>query len=365
MAPQPHEAEPASEPGVSQGAEPPARSVPADTTELNTDTAASPRQSLTRRTDFPYLMTLLFALLSWAVAHAADRVVELPLIKVTQETDAQAEVQGVHEVKLHLKNITSRVRFENLALRVLPPTDGARFLSQPITYPKGGLWGQSATLLLAEDGIIIRLPEFHPSAELTMMTRTNVKGDLEMRIEESNVPAMLRSPGLTTWLVERELAIIASILAVALIVLVAWTRNVARAEGRGRPARLHWLFLAFLLPFWSPGSSVAQTSLDQTDVEEIRVVDEDSGQGIPSYLVVRHTHDSEQSLGLTGADGRKELDTPLKCEAGMMIIVIPCAGRYYADERRLECMRVFTVRLTKDQGGTFVRRWDPDKVCRR
>ena len=83
MVAEPHEPEPASELGVSQGAEAPVHPVPADRTELETDTAVSPRQSPTTRTDCPYFITLLFALLSWAVAHAADRLVELPGIKFT------------------------------------------------------------------------------------------------------------------------------------------------------------------------------------------------------------------------------------------------------------------------------------------
>lgn len=186
------------------------------------DKDANPsRKSLMQRADFPYVVTLLVAFLSWGITHAVDRLTELPLVKVTQTVDEQADVG---HVTLEFENITSNVNFRDLTIRILGETQQHRF-SPPKTTIIGGGWDGNADLFKEQDGIQLEFPDFHPRWRLKLTTDIKPVGMPRVQMESAGVPTILEPVGLRTWLVEWELCIIGSFAVFALISIIVWARG--------------------------------------------------------------------------------------------------------------------------------------------
>lgn len=173
------------------------------------------------RTDFPYVVTLLLALLSWAVAHAVDRLAELPLVKITQTVERQ--ING-SRVTIEFENITSSVNFEHLTVRILGETPENQFTA-PRTKVIGGGWDGSASLFSERDGVLLKMPNFHPEWKLELTTDMTGEGAPRIQLESADTPTILEPAGLRTMLVEWELHIIAAFAGVALVFITVWARK--------------------------------------------------------------------------------------------------------------------------------------------
>ena len=119
-----------------------------------------------KRTDFPYIVTLLFAFFSWTVAHAIDRLIALPLVKLTQTVVERADH---NHLTIEFENITSSVNFENLTIRILGKTSEDQF-SPPTTTVIGRGWDGKASLFTKGDGIRLEIRNFHPGWRLRLTT---------------------------------------------------------------------------------------------------------------------------------------------------------------------------------------------------
>ena len=212
-----------SEPAVSPAQEQQAKRPTAEEVRPETPAygARSVRQPLMNRTDFPYVVTLLLAFFAWALTHAVDRLTAMPLVKLTQTIEEQVDR---HELTFEFKNITSRVNFEDLTIRILGETDKQRF-TEPTTTVIGGGWDGDAHLFEAEDGIRLTFPDFHPGWELAVTTVMTGGGMPRVQLESAGVPAILEPVGLRTRLVEWELYIIASFAGLALAIIITWVRK--------------------------------------------------------------------------------------------------------------------------------------------
>ena len=174
-----------------------------------------------QRTDFPYAVTILFAMLSWGITHAVDRLTELPLVKVTQAVNEQANAS---HVTLQFKNITSNVNFRRLTIRILGETEQHTF-SKPKTTVIGGGWDGDTHLFKKKDGIELKIPEFHPRSRLELTTVTTPRGTPQVQLVSAEVPTILEPTSLRTWLVEWELYIIGSFAVLALLSIIVWSRR--------------------------------------------------------------------------------------------------------------------------------------------
>lgn len=211
--------EPAVSPALEQEAKLPT-AVEAEP-EITDSRAGSFHQPLMKRTDFPYVITLLFALFAWAVTHAVDRFVAVPLVKLTQTVEEQAD--GNH-LTFEFENITSGVNFEDLIIRILGETPNHQF-TKPETTIIGGGWDGDASLFEVGDGIELQIPNFHPGWRLELTTVMTGGGTALVQLESAGVPTIIEPVGLRTWLVEWELRIIALFAGSALIFIIAWARR--------------------------------------------------------------------------------------------------------------------------------------------
>lgn len=180
------------------------------------------RQSIMNRTDFPYVVSLLFAFLSWSLAHAVDRLVELPLVKLTETVEQQADT--IVYLTVEFENITSSINFENLTIRILGETPENRF-APPNTMVIGAGWDGEASLFEAGDGISLYIADFHPEWSIELTTTMFGRGMPRVQLEEADVPTILEPVGWRTRLVEWELYIIVLIACGALIFITLWART--------------------------------------------------------------------------------------------------------------------------------------------
>ena len=183
--------------------------------------AGSSRPTLMKRTDFPYVVTLLFACFAWAVTHTVDRLLVLPLVKLTQTVHEQA---GSSRLTFEFENITSSVNFKDLTIRILGDTRTNRF-SKPTTTVIGGGWDGSASRFPTHDAIQLEIPDFHPGWRLRLETSMTGGGEPRIQLEGASVPAILEPAGWRTTLLEWELLVIALFAASALLFIIVWARQ--------------------------------------------------------------------------------------------------------------------------------------------
>ena len=174
-----------------------------------------------KRTDFPYIVTLLFAFFSWTVAHAIDRLIALPLVKLTQTVVERADH---NHLTIEFENITSSVNFENLTIRILGKTSEDQF-SPPTTTVIGRGWDGKASLFTKGDGIRLEIRNFHPGWRLRLTTDMTGGGAPRVQLESAGVPTILEPVGWRTRLIEWELHIVASFAVLALILIIVWARK--------------------------------------------------------------------------------------------------------------------------------------------
>ncbi len=212
----PQNPEPEVNPRLTQQAKP---SRPEEAKPESTDKGAGPyRRPFMKRTDFPYVVTMLFAFFAWAVTHAVDRLIVLPLVKLTQTIEEQ---EDGHYLTFEFKNITSNVNFRNLTIRILGENEANRF-SKPKPIVIGSGWIADAKLFGNRDGIKLEFPSFHPGWRLELTTVMTGGGAPTVHLESADVPTILEPVGLRTALVEWELHIIASLAGLALMSIIVW-----------------------------------------------------------------------------------------------------------------------------------------------
>ena len=188
---------------------------------LGPERQAKPQQPLMKRADLPYVVALLAALCSWAVTHVVDRLIELPLVKVTQTVEEHADG---NRLTIEFENITSNINFEDIVIRILGETPQNRF-SKPNTTIIGGGWDGTANLFKKGDAITLKIPHFHPQWRLELTTDMTGGGTPRLQLESAGVPTILEPVGWRTRLVEWELYIIASFAGFASIFIIVWART--------------------------------------------------------------------------------------------------------------------------------------------
>ena len=175
------------------------------------------QQPLVKRTDFPFVVTLLAAFLSWAVTHSVDRLISLPLVKFTQTEDVQPD--GNH-LTFEFSNLTSDVNFKDLTIRIVGIKSNQ--FSNTSTEIIGPGWDCDETIFGEKDGIEVNCPEFHPEWELRLSTVMTGEKIPRVQLEHSAVPTILEPASWRTFLIEYELFIIALFASVALVLIVVW-----------------------------------------------------------------------------------------------------------------------------------------------
>ena len=180
-------------------------------------------QTLTRRTAFPYIVTLLLAILAWTVTHTVDRLIALPLLKFSL-TQADGNL-----LSFEFENIASNVNFKNLTIMIRGENPETRF-SEPVPTIVGRGWLDDVSLNPTGDAILLTMKNFHPGWELRLSTIMTGSGKPQVQLKSADVPTILEPISWRTILVELELLILACFAFVALFAIVwwAWRQNKVR-----------------------------------------------------------------------------------------------------------------------------------------
>ena len=208
-----------------QSAEPPhSEPVPPGSANGN---ARARWQALTRRTAFPYIVTLLLAILAWTVTHTVDRLIALPLLKYTQSDSEEncdsPRIARVYCLTFEFKNITRNVNFENLTIHILDKdiSSGIEFY-EPVTEIIGVGWDGDVMLSPSKKAVTLTVEDFHPEWVLRLSTLVNGLGEPRAQLESADVPTILERRSWRTWLIEWELCIISFFAIFALFSILWW-----------------------------------------------------------------------------------------------------------------------------------------------
>lgn len=181
------------------------------------DQEISRRPPLLARTEVPFLVTLLFALLGWGLSQAVDRVSKRPILKYTVDVEEDVDLR---RVQVALKNIMSDVNFKNFKLQILGADPAVRFSELAVTVPRGPPLRSS--LSARHDSIDLDFDHFPPRSQVRLTALMEGDGKPQIHILESEDPMLLEPRGLPTWIVEWELHILSLIVIMACGLLLLW-----------------------------------------------------------------------------------------------------------------------------------------------
>lgn len=173
---------------------------------------------------FPYLLTILFALIGWGLTHSVDRLINSPIIEYKLKKEFSEN--GGKTVSYEITNISRDRLFENLEFKLLCKRGyKGKFLKAkskpfpPMDLPEEVEFG--------DEYVKITIPEFHPDWKfiLTVKMSEDFYPTLHFSSKNSatgNKPIRLLQSGFETCIIKHELQIIVGLIALWLLTIVIY-----------------------------------------------------------------------------------------------------------------------------------------------
>ncbi len=165
--------------------------------------------TLLRKQEFPYLLTVIFALLSWNAVHLANRYIDKPVIEWDlSHSSFENQKLGMYHVKNLSKNIVFKGlifslhleegNFTSCQVKRLPPADNVS-----LDYPKEAIFKNNSRMTKIE----IKATQFHPSWEFMFFVKTSNDNYPKLNIL-SKKPVNLVESSWETFIIRNEVTIL-------------------------------------------------------------------------------------------------------------------------------------------------------------
>ena len=201
------------------------------------------KADILRTEKFPYLLTILFALIGWGLTHSVDRLINSPIIeyKLTKEfTENRKQL-----VSYEITNISRDRLFQNIEFKLLHKRGSKGKLSQANskTFPPMDLPEQ---VQFGAEYATITIPEFHPDWKFVLTVEMSEDFYPTLHFSSKNPAAgnrpirLLRS-GFETYIIKHELQIIVGLIALWLLTIVIYLAFIAKhnnAEPETKPCQV-------------------------------------------------------------------------------------------------------------------------------
>jgi hypothetical protein len=175
--------------------------------------------------EVPYLVTVLVAILAWSITHIADRVVTSPTVEFSLRAEKSSSGQTI---KVTLRNLSDR-SFVNLRFEL--QGNNIRPCSRPMVFEPPA-WASSSGPEQGTDAVAFQVSQLQPGWTV-ILCGSYQANDQEplfvLKSSQNNQAIMLRRPGLATWILRFETALIATLAIAAALAIAVWL-----AAGRGR-----------------------------------------------------------------------------------------------------------------------------------
>ena len=183
----------------------------------------------------PFFVTLVLAIIGWAVAHIVDRVVTAPTIEFRTSTLHQ---DGQKILGVTLTNLTADKTFRGLRLVLVSPPGGTIQLMEVFPVEPAFEGDEPATVESnsVRSSASFRFAEIQPEGSLE--ARASYRGQMpRIRITLDSGTARLVRPSIETWLARHEFGVFCGLVLLGVLLLGAtgiW-RIVRRATEAHEP----------------------------------------------------------------------------------------------------------------------------------
>lgn len=187
---------------------------------------------------FPYLLTILFALIGWSLTHSVDRLINSPIIEYKLKKECSGN--GRKLVSYEITNISRDRLFENIEFKLLCKRGcKGKFLQAKLKLPPP--MDISEEVEMDDDYVKFSIPELHPDWKLllTVEMSEDFNPTLHFSSKKSandNKPIRLLRSSFETYLIKHELKIIIglivfwSLLIILYLVLIGGKNNSGSRE---------------------------------------------------------------------------------------------------------------------------------------
>ena len=160
----------------------------------------------------PYLITILFASISWVIVHSVDRVNSSPTVTYTIVPNPQG--CGPKCFTVEIRNVTTTVLLKNLVISVhLEGPDSSSKIQHADIIATQPAWnGDMAPNWDAGDSADFPIAIFQPGWEFKLVTRFSGGGTPRVYLTKSPDPIRFVEPSVETFFVNHEALIICIVL---------------------------------------------------------------------------------------------------------------------------------------------------------
>lgn len=134
--------------------------------------------------DFPYIITILFAIIGWGIVHLVDEFNKKPIVEYEVSTEKK---ENATEFTYKISNISDNSNFKNLTFVIKTQTDDDTILKHSVTVPapmynhQENNGDRSPSLVVSEaNKFAYTVVEFQPDWEV----------DLKIEKKKSEVPKL-------------------------------------------------------------------------------------------------------------------------------------------------------------------------------
>jgi hypothetical protein len=175
--------------------------------------------TILRSEKIPYLLTILFALLSWSLTHIVSRTIEAPTMEYTIKE--KLSEKGI-EVTYTVSNISRNKLFENINFHLI--LKSGSILNSPIISMQKPMDVKDVDKPTSGNNYINwTIPELHPGWEFKIWMRISKDGDHALHFNtDSNKPIRLIESSFETFLLRNEFRIIKYMILSWLILIVIY-----------------------------------------------------------------------------------------------------------------------------------------------
>lgn len=172
------------------------------------------------RKEPPFIILILFAIISWSVTHIVNRTIERPLleiqeIKITEISSADLanrlqkcssadilENEKTFLKSYQLSNISRDNLFRDIAL-IIKETRGTIYGMRVVSVPPT-MAGDTKPVCTSDNAVYLQEITLHPMGKLSIEILSRTEKQPDFYLESANSPVGLVMSNLETWLVKHE-----------------------------------------------------------------------------------------------------------------------------------------------------------------
>jgi hypothetical protein len=174
-----------------------------------------------KRENFPYLLTIMFAVVAWGITHIVDSLLKAPIL----EYNVAKQARGKNTTfEYSFTNISRTKQFQDLEISfVLSSNEGLEFLqdSCKIKWIPPLKHGEPA--VKEKDTFKFTIPQFHPNCRIKVVMTVSGKGEPTLHYKSNKPESVLLEKGsIYTFIAKNERGIIIILIGILILLMIIY-----------------------------------------------------------------------------------------------------------------------------------------------